>query len=149
MGPPHLKVPEKRLRLVLGQHEGGGDVGIGKVAENEVDDPILPTEGDRRLAPLGGQGGEALAPSAPPIRNSSLEFHPCPAGLRLSWRSRHIAKQQLASNQWLAIQYRAPNRSKKLHSNEYRSRFFRGRTSPKNPRGGGARRGSSSLRRGG
>src|SRR5204863_1984777 len=60
--PPATRdVGVERLRLVLGEHLHPQHAGVGKVGEDEIDDPVSATERGRRLGPLLRQGSEPAA----------------------------------------------------------------------------------------
>jgi hypothetical protein len=59
-----LEVLEKRLCFVLRQNEGRGDVRVDEVAQNEIDDSILPSEWYGWFAPLRRERVQSLAPTA-------------------------------------------------------------------------------------
>jgi hypothetical protein len=66
------------VALVLREHDDLEVAAIGEVRQHEVDQPVMTTEGDRRLSPVGGEGGEPLA--RPPGENQRQH-----AGIR-PWR---------------------------------------------------------------
>ena len=47
---------DQRLGFILDENVNGQHAGIDEITQHEVDDPILSSEGDRRLAPEGRQG---------------------------------------------------------------------------------------------
>ena len=56
---PLADVIVERAGVVLGEHHHVVDGGVDAVAQREVDDPVLATEGDRRLGPLLRQDRQA------------------------------------------------------------------------------------------
>ena len=61
-GPGAAQVVDEGLGLVLDQHVDGEVARVHQAAEDEIDDPVLRAEGDGGLAPLQGEGVEALPP---------------------------------------------------------------------------------------
>jgi pyoverdine/dityrosine biosynthesis protein Dit1 len=57
-------VLEQRLALELSEDIRGIDSGVDQIAENEVDNPVFPAEGDSRLGPIFGQRIKAGSLSA-------------------------------------------------------------------------------------
>ena len=59
--PPGLgDVPVQAVRLVLRQHDDAQVAGVHQVAQRDVDEPVDPSERNRRLGPVGGQGHQSL-----------------------------------------------------------------------------------------
>jgi len=68
-------VPVQRMRLVLGQHADPQIPTIDQIGQNEVDQPVVAAERDRRLGAVGGERPQPLALTAG-------EHDPEHAGLR-------------------------------------------------------------------
>ncbi len=58
--PGLSQVAVEAVALVLGQHHDADDPGIDEIGQNEVDQPVAPTERNRRLGPIAGQGCQTL-----------------------------------------------------------------------------------------
>ena len=62
--PAHAHVAVEALGLVLGGDEDLAQARVDAVGEREVDDPVRPAEGHRRLGALAGERVEPLAGAA-------------------------------------------------------------------------------------
>ena len=50
---------EQRLAAELGEHVDRVDAGVDEIAEHEIDDPVLASEGNCRLGALAREGEKA------------------------------------------------------------------------------------------
>jgi hypothetical protein len=62
--PRVAQVLEQRLALELSEDISGIDSGVDQIAENEVNNPVFPAEGDSRLGSVFGQRIKAGSLSA-------------------------------------------------------------------------------------
>src|SRR4030095_2654807 len=82
--PAVREMLQERLALELGQDVDRVDARIDEVAEDEVDDAVLPAEGHRRLGALLGQRKETRALPAGQHDPEDSESHRAPPPVRLS-----------------------------------------------------------------
>jgi hypothetical protein len=57
--PSLAQMLEQRLAAELGEHVDRVDSGIDEIAEDEIDDPVLASEGNRRLGAFSSEGKQA------------------------------------------------------------------------------------------
>ena len=70
--PSFAQVLQQRLAAELGKHVDGMNSGINQIAENEIDDPVLASEGHRRLGAFP-VSGESRVPLPRPARYPKRE----------------------------------------------------------------------------
>jgi len=62
--PSFADVAVQRECLVLGENEDFAEAGVDAVGEGDVDDPVMPPEGDRRFGAIAGERKEPFASSS-------------------------------------------------------------------------------------
>ena len=56
--PSLAQMLQQRLAAELGEHVDRVDSGVDEIAEDEIDDPVFASEGNRRLGAFAGEGKE-------------------------------------------------------------------------------------------
>ena len=74
-GPAFAQMLQQTLALELDEYVDRINSGIGQVAENEIDDAITSSEGNRGLGPLLGQRREARASSTGQNECEDADLH--------------------------------------------------------------------------
>ena len=101
--PTLVDVPVQADGLVLGQDQDLAKVGVQAIREREVDDPVDPAEGDRRLGPVTRQGFEARPPPPGEDDGQYIAEHLTTSSLDLSVIA-VIYAQSRCRKRWCSLQ---------------------------------------------